>query len=261
MGVRRPRLADIAARVAPPHLHTHGTCLRSPARRPRRIDVAGDNRPRPSARQPAAPTTCDWPRPAATTRSWPLLFQYGRYLLIASCRPGTQPANLQGIWNDSMQPPWSSNYTININTEMNYWPAEVANLAECHEPLLDCIERARADGRGRPRGELRRARLGRAPQHRPLAADRSGRRSATAIPCGRTGRWAARGWRSTCGSTTPSAATRSSCATRAYPVHEGGRGVLPRLAGRGRRRAGSVTAPSTSPENDVHRRRRPGRRP
>jgi alpha-L-fucosidase 2 len=68
-----------------------------------------------------------------------LLFQYGRYLLIASSRPGTQPANLQGIWNDLMRPPWSSNYTININTQMNYWPAEVANLAECHQPLLDFV--------------------------------------------------------------------------------------------------------------------------
>lgn len=65
-----------------------------------------------------------------------LLFQYGRYLLIAGSRAGGQPANLQGIWNDLIRPPWSSNYTININTEMNYWPAEVTNLAECHEPLL-----------------------------------------------------------------------------------------------------------------------------
>ena len=53
-----------------------------------------------------------------------LYFQFGRYLLIASSRPGSQPANLQGIWNDSMTPPWGSKYTININTEMNYWPAE-----------------------------------------------------------------------------------------------------------------------------------------
>jgi len=68
-----------------------------------------------------------------------LLFQYGRYLLIASSRPGTQPANLQGIWNDQVRPPWSSNWTININTEMNYWPAEVTNLAECHLPLFDLI--------------------------------------------------------------------------------------------------------------------------
>ena len=68
-----------------------------------------------------------------------LLFQYGRYLLIASSRPGSQPANLQGIWNDHVRPPWSSNFTININTQMNYWPAEVSNLAECHEPLFDLI--------------------------------------------------------------------------------------------------------------------------
>lgn len=68
-----------------------------------------------------------------------LLFQYGRYLLIASSRPGTQPANLQGIWSEQLRPPWSSNYTLNINTEMNYWPAEVAGLAECHRPLFDLI--------------------------------------------------------------------------------------------------------------------------
>ncbi|HEY4384517.1 MAG TPA: glycoside hydrolase N-terminal domain-containing protein, partial [Ktedonobacteraceae bacterium] len=68
-----------------------------------------------------------------------LLFNYGRYLLIASSRPGTQATNLQGIWNAVTRPPWSSNYTLNINTEMNYWPAEICNLAECHEPLLDKI--------------------------------------------------------------------------------------------------------------------------
>lgn len=68
-----------------------------------------------------------------------LLFHYGRYLMIASSRPGTQPANLQGIWNESTRPPWSSNYTLNINTQMNYWPVETTNLAECHEPLLTFI--------------------------------------------------------------------------------------------------------------------------
>ena len=76
-----------------------------------------------------------------------LLFNFGRYLLIASSRPGGQPANLQGIWNESMRPPWSSNYTININTQMNYWPAEVANLAECHEPLLAFIRELAVNGR------------------------------------------------------------------------------------------------------------------
>jgi len=69
-----------------------------------------------------------------------LYFQYGRYLLISSSRPGTQPANLQGIWNELKLPPWGSKYTLNINAECNYWPAEVCNLAECHEPLFNLIE-------------------------------------------------------------------------------------------------------------------------
>ncbi len=68
-----------------------------------------------------------------------LYFQYGRYLLISSSRPGTQPAGLQGIWNDSMSPPWGGKYTININTEMNYWHAETVNLAECVEPLIGMV--------------------------------------------------------------------------------------------------------------------------
>lgn len=76
-----------------------------------------------------------------------LLFNYGRYLLIASSRPGGQPANLQGLWNDLVRAPWSSNYTININPQMNYWPAEVAHLADCHRPLLDFIAELAANGR------------------------------------------------------------------------------------------------------------------
>jgi alpha-L-fucosidase 2 len=68
-----------------------------------------------------------------------LLFQYGRYLMIASSRPGCQPANLQGIWNDQLEPPWDSKYTININTEMNYWLTEACNLSSCGEPLFDAI--------------------------------------------------------------------------------------------------------------------------
>jgi alpha-L-fucosidase 2 len=76
-----------------------------------------------------------------------LFFQYGRYLLLSSSRPGTQPANLQGIWNDKTQPPWCSSWTTNINLEMNYWPAEVGNLAECHLPLFDLIEGLRITGR------------------------------------------------------------------------------------------------------------------
>jgi alpha-L-fucosidase 2 len=69
-----------------------------------------------------------------------LCFQFGRYMLISSSRPGTQPANLQGIWNKDMNPSWDSKYTTNINTEMNYWPAEVGNLSECAEPLFQMIK-------------------------------------------------------------------------------------------------------------------------
>ena len=69
-----------------------------------------------------------------------LHFQYGRYLLIASSRPGSQPANLQGVWNEELNPPWESKYTLNINAEMNYWPAELCNLSETHEPLFDLID-------------------------------------------------------------------------------------------------------------------------
>lgn len=75
-----------------------------------------------------------------------LLYHFGRYLLIASSRPGTQPANLQGIWNPHVLAPWGSNYTTNINLEMNYWPAEGANLAECAEPLLCFAEECARSG-------------------------------------------------------------------------------------------------------------------
>jgi alpha-L-fucosidase 2 len=74
-------------------------------------------------------------------------FQFGRYLLMASSRPGTMAANLQGIWNDNLTPSWGSKFTININTEMNYWPAEVCNLSEMHTPLFDLVDAARGPGR------------------------------------------------------------------------------------------------------------------
>ena len=88
---------------------------------------------RPTDERIATSASSDDPALAA------LYFDYGRYLLIASSRPGTQPANLQGIWNDSTKPPWESKYTININTEMNYWPAEPVALAECTQPLIDMV--------------------------------------------------------------------------------------------------------------------------
>ena len=88
---------------------------------------------------------CKKARPILGSRR--LYFQFGRYLLIASSRPGGLPANLQGLWNDSMFPPWDSDYHLNINLQMNYWPAEVTNLAELHQPLFDYLESLREPGR------------------------------------------------------------------------------------------------------------------
>ena len=76
-----------------------------------------------------------------------LFFQFGRYLLISGSRPGSLPLNLQGIWNEDWLPAWGSKYTININAQMNYWPAEVCNLSECHLPLIEHIGRMRENGR------------------------------------------------------------------------------------------------------------------
>lgn len=76
-----------------------------------------------------------------------LYFNYGRYLLISSSRPGNLPANLQGIWNEHLEPPWNSDYHININLQMNYWPAEVTNLSECHLPYLEFMGKLRESGR------------------------------------------------------------------------------------------------------------------
>ena len=75
-----------------------------------------------------------------------LYYQFGRYLMIAGSRPGSRPTNLQGIWNDHVQPPWGSNYTTNINTEMNYWLAENTNLSECHRPLFDFMKELAVNG-------------------------------------------------------------------------------------------------------------------
>ncbi|MHC4704453.1 MAG: glycoside hydrolase family 95 protein, partial [Planctomycetota bacterium] len=76
-----------------------------------------------------------------------LYFQFGRYLLISSSRPGCMPANLQGLWNHHIKAPWNCDYHININVQMNYWPAEVCNLSECHEPFFDLVDNLRPRGR------------------------------------------------------------------------------------------------------------------
>src|SRR6185312_11111405 len=80
-----------------------------------------------------------------------LFVQYARYLLIASSRPGGQPANLQGIWNDQLNPPWGSKYTTNINLEMNYWPAELLHLPACTAPLVKAIDELDTAGRATAR--------------------------------------------------------------------------------------------------------------
>lgn len=107
---------------------------------PNRSELPTDVRIREANRSPAGALAAD-PELAA------LLFAYGRYLLICSSRPGSLPANLQGIWNEEMQPPWSSNYTLNINLQMNYWGVHVADLPECTEPLLELVEALAARGR------------------------------------------------------------------------------------------------------------------
>jgi alpha-L-fucosidase 2 len=89
---------------------------------------------RPTSQRIAMAETQDDPALAA------LYVQYGRYLLLSSSRPGSQPANLQGLWNEGINPPWGGKYTININTQMNYWPAESANIGVCVEPLLRMVE-------------------------------------------------------------------------------------------------------------------------
>jgi len=109
----------------------------------RRVDVdfgVSAEALRPTDERVARSPSSDDPALAA------LYYQYGRYLLIACSRPGGQPANLQGIWNDSMNPPWGGKYTININTEMNYWPAEPTNLADCVEPLVDMVREMATTG-------------------------------------------------------------------------------------------------------------------
>jgi alpha-L-fucosidase 2 len=98
----------------------------------------------PATDDPAADETSDVPGPPRQSgptdqHLYVLAFAFGRYLLAASSRPGTQPATLQGVWNSQVAPPWNCEYTVNINTEMNYWPAETTALADCHEPLLRLV--------------------------------------------------------------------------------------------------------------------------
>ena len=128
---KAPRFEELRARHVKDHQALFGRVA---------LDIgANDNSLPTDQRLKAFPRTKD---PALLT----LYFQYGRYLLIASSRPGCQPANLQGIWNDLVRPPWSSNWTSNINLQMNYWAAETTNLSECHEPMFDLIREVARNG-------------------------------------------------------------------------------------------------------------------
>ena len=173
-----------------------------------------------------------------------LMFQYGRYLLIGSSRPGCQPANLQGIWNEDMDPAWDAKFTTNINLQMNYWPAEVAGLPECVDPLTQMVKELAETGGRRGEDPLRRPRLGLSPEHRPMASRRPDGRLdlghvldrrglALHAPLGTLSLYAATR-NISAGSIPCSRARRSSFSTRWSSIPEHG---------------WLVTCPSTSPEN------------
>ena len=196
-------------------------CSRRTRRRPPEAVPPRHARPRPNAtrRRSCRPTSGSSDRVEGTSKAHrrratarrrsalaALYFQYGRYLLIARSRPGTQPANLQGVWNELLDPPWESKYTTNINFQMNYWPAELTNLGRVPRAAVRPDRRpARQRRTNVAKKQYGAARLGAAPQHRPSGA--APPRSTTSTACGRP---AARGSATTCGSITCSPATRSS---------------------------------------------------
>lgn len=108
--------------------------------------TAGSNVPGTTGKNAPSPTNLPKEGLDSDPALASLYFQMGRYMLICSSRPGTQPANLQGVWNELLNPPWESKYTTNINAQMNYWPSEVANLSECGEPLFKMIDELAVSG-------------------------------------------------------------------------------------------------------------------
>lgn len=144
-------VAEVAARIAAARKKTWSALRRAHLAEHRRLyrraalDL-GPGSPLPTDARIAANVAADEPALAA------LYFAYARYLMISSSRLGTQPANLQGVWCESIDPPWGSKYTININTEMNYWIADPANLGECAEPLLRLVRELAVSGAKTARG-------------------------------------------------------------------------------------------------------------
>ena len=227
--------------------------------RPRR-----DRRPS-DGRQPTSAS----PSSARRIPTWSqLLFQYGRYLLIASSRPGTAAREPAG----DLERPGAPAVELELHDQHQH--ADELLAGRDHEPrrVPPAVPRLRrrarrVNGRQTARRQLRRSRLGRAPQHRPLAPDRAGRATtARAIPCGPTGRWAAPGSRSISGSTTPSAAIATYLEQRAYPRDERRRASSVSTGSSTSADGSLVTSPSTSPEHKFmlpdgrQRRRERGRR-
>jgi alpha-L-fucosidase 2 len=138
----RERLAALAGRqyaaVRQAHLAEHRRLFRRVA-----LDLAGDDRSQIPTGERLAAVKAGGEDPQLVA----MYFQYGRYLLLSSSRPGTMPANLQGLWADGLNPPWQADYHININIQMNYWPVEVCNLSECHQPLFDFADKLVEPGR------------------------------------------------------------------------------------------------------------------
>jgi alpha-L-fucosidase 2 len=139
---------DLSAAAAKPYARLMADHIADHQRLYRRADVRlGDPVPTEIAALPTDQRLDRVKRGEKDTGLDELYFHFGRYLLIASSRPGDLPANLQGLWNDSMNPPWDADYHLNINLQMNYWPAEVTNLAELHDPLFTFLESLREPGR------------------------------------------------------------------------------------------------------------------
>jgi len=144
----RTQLAAVAAKSYAAVREAHVTGHRRLFRRVR-LDLGGPER----SNTPTDERLTAMQNGAEDPQLIALYFQYGRYLLLSSSRPGSLPANLQGIWAEGRTPPWQADYHVNINIQMNYWPAEVCNLAECADPLFDFVEMLREPGRRTARTE------------------------------------------------------------------------------------------------------------
>ena len=175
-----------------------------------------------------------------------MYFQYGRYLMIACSRPGGKPANLQGIWNNSLTPPWGSKYTVNINTEMNYWPVETCALSECHIPLFDMLEEVAQTG-------AKTAKVEYGAKGWVLHHNTDGWRGAAPIDGASWGLWPTGGaWLSTHMWQHYLFTGSKKSLTRYYPTMKGAAEFFLDTLVEHPTKGWLVTCPSTSPENSHH---------